>query len=122
MDVEKRDEMFGILCKMSDRQVDPAVKARLQGFIGRPNEEVKDELLGLIDDTVYCSWTSNFEIQVMESIWFEIGGSPEELKERNAQLNKVSTDLDEQDITEEVYKTRMEEFKQRFKWQACSCS
>jgi len=104
VDQAKRDEMFGILCKMSDRQVDQAVKDRLQTFIGRTNEEIKDELLGLIDDSVFCAWTSDFEIRVMERIWFEIGGSKEELAERNGQLED---------------KSKLEEFKARFKWQAC---
>lgn len=103
MEVEKRDEMFNILSGMSDRQVDPAAKARLKTLIGRPNAEIKDELLGLIDDIVYCAWTSDFEIRVLETIWFNIGGSPEELAQRNAQLDE-----------------KKEEFKNRFKWQACS--
>lgn len=103
IEVAARDEMFNILCQLSDRQCDPHVKARLKTFIGRPNEEIKDELLGLIDDSVYCAWTSDFEIKVMDTIWMGIGGSDQELKERNAKLNDPAM---------------KEEFKQRFKWTA----
>jgi hypothetical protein len=103
IEVVARDEMFNILCQMSDRQVDQQVKDRLKTFMGRPNAEIKDELLGLIDDSVYCAWTSDFEIRVMDTIWMGIGGSDQELKERNAKLNDPSM---------------KEEFKQRFKWTA----
>ena len=105
MEADKRDEMFDMLCSMSDRQVDPQVKARLKTLKGRPNEEIKDELLGLIDDIVYCAWTSDFEIKVLNAMWEQIGGSKEQLAERNAQLNDPA---------------KKEEFKARFKWQACS--
>ncbi len=86
MDQAKRDEMFGILCEMSDRQVDPKAKQRLRAFVGRTNEEIKDELLGLIDDIVHASWTSGFEIRCLHAMWCSIGGSDKELKERNANL------------------------------------
>ncbi len=86
MEVAKRDEIFGVLREMSDRQVDPAVKKRLLTLIGRPNEDIKDELLGLIDDIAYFSWTSDFEIGVMHTIWCNIGGSELELQERNRNL------------------------------------
>ena len=101
IEVVDRDEMFNILCQMSDRQVDKQVKCRLNTFMGRPNAEIKDELLGLIDDSVYCAWTSDFEIAVMNIIWMEIGGSEQELKERNFEMNNPKM---------------KEEFKQRFKW------
>jgi hypothetical protein len=88
---------------MSDRQVDPAVKTRLATLRGRANADIKDELLGLIDDIVYCSWTSDFEIMVLETIWFGVGGSKEELSERNAQMNDPAT---------------RKALKERFKWKA----
>lgn len=83
MVVEARDKMFDILCQMSDRQVDPKAKERIKALMGRPNEEIKDELLGLIDDIVYCSWTSSFEIKVLETIWMGCGGTKEELHNRS---------------------------------------
>src|SRR4051812_45273731 len=86
MEVAFRDETFELLCQISDQQVDAAVKRRLKAFRGRPNEEVKDELLGLIDDIVYCAWTSDFELKALYVIWLEIGGSEEELAERNRTL------------------------------------
>lgn len=82
MEIAIRDEIFDILCQMSDRQVDRNVKDRLKKFIGRPDAEIKNELLALIDDIVYFSWTSNQEIKALEQIWFECGGSKEELKNR----------------------------------------
>ena len=103
MEIDKRDEMFDMISGMSDRQVDPAVKTRLATLRGRANADIKDELLGLIDDIVYCSWTSDFEIMVLETIWFGVGGSKEELSERNAQMNDPAT---------------RKALKERFKWKA----
>ena len=85
MEVADRDEMFNILCEMSDRQVDRKVKDRLKAFLGRPNEEIKDELLGLVDDIVFYSWTSDFEIKVLEQIWCGCGGSMQELHSRKVE-------------------------------------
>ena len=78
--IDKRDEMFEIMIQMSDRQVDPQVKTRLKTFIGKPNEEVKDQLIDLINDVVHYALTSDFEIKVMDIIWKEIGGTQEDLE------------------------------------------
>lgn len=104
MDITKRDEMFDILCRLSDRQCDPIVKKRIKTLMGRPNEEIKDELLGIIDDAVYSSLTSNFEIMAMNHIWQAIGGTAQELAARNALL-------DTEDPSER------KELQERFKWQ-----
>ena len=82
MEIQDRDEMFNMICQMSDQQVDENVKRRLQKLIGRPNTDIKDELLGLIDDIAFYAWTSNFEIQALHVIWLNIGGSEEELSKR----------------------------------------
>ena len=100
----RRDKMISILCSMSDRQVEPCVKPRLQAIKGRSNAEVLDEFLGIIDDCVFYAWTSDFEIQTMHWIWKEMGGSEEKLAARNALLHKP-TDV------------QKKELNARFKWQ-----
>ena len=102
INIEERDKMIGILCSISDQQFDAAAKKRLSAMIGRPNEDIKDELLGLIDDCVYYSWSGGFEITTLRIIWEEIGGSPEELQARNRALNDPN---------------KREELKTKYKWQ-----
>lgn len=82
MTESKRDEMFDIICKMSDHQVDPIVKNELKEFIGKPNEEVKDKLLILLDKIVHNALTSDFEIKILNFIWLDIGGKKEDLDNR----------------------------------------
>lgn len=106
MTTDDRDHMFDIICQMSDSQVDPVVKTTLKEFIGKPNEEVKDPLIDLLDKIVYSALTSDFEIKVLNYIWFEIGGTEEELSKRIAKakpnlydmLNKIT----EENIQESV--------------------
>lgn len=100
---EKRDEMIGILCELSDKQFEPCAKERLKAIVGRTDNEAKDELLGLIDDCVFCAWCSNFEIKIMNILWEMSGGTPEELAERNRLLQEASVPV-------------LKEFEQRFKW------
>lgn len=102
LDLATRDEAFGQLLSMSDRGVDEKAKIRIRTFLGRPNAEIKDELLGLIDDCVHAAWTSDFEIWAMNTIWENIGGSKEELQDRNRQLDDPSG---------------KEKLRSRFKWQ-----
>lgn len=104
MNIETRDNTFDIICKISDQNVDPIIKNRLHAMVGRPNEDIKDELLGLIDDIVFSSLTSDFVIQCLSTVWESIGGSKKELAERNQQLQDSE---------------KKEEFQKRFKWQAC---
>jgi hypothetical protein len=99
-----RDEMIDNLCQLSDRQVEPCVKPRLQAIKGRPNKEVLDEWLGIIDDCVYAAWTSGFEIKVMHIMWLKMGGTEDALAQRNATFRTASPE-------------KMLEFKERFKWQ-----
>lgn len=80
MEAGYRDKLFEILCGLSDRQFDDRAKERLRAMIGRPNEDIKDELLGLIDDIVLYAWSSDFEINALDFIWKKIGGTDEELR------------------------------------------
>lgn len=75
--IDARDNLFHILCQMSDNQVDPTVKERLEEFIGKPDEDILTPLLYLIDDCCYFSLTSEFEINVLDRIWKDIGGTEE---------------------------------------------
>ena len=99
---EKRDEMIDLLCQGSDRQIDDCVKPRLQALKGRANEDVKDELLGIIDDCVYAALTSDFTITAMNIMWENCGGTKQELQERNRLLDDDAM---------------IEELRPRFKWQ-----
>lgn len=82
MNIEERDHMFDLICQMSDRQVDPYVKRRLPPLKSKPNEEIKDELLGIIDAIIYCAFTSSFELTMLQIIWKDIGGTNQELEDR----------------------------------------
>lgn len=88
MEVAERDKMFDLIAGMSDRQVDPQAKTRLKALMGRPNEEIKWELLGLIDDIAFYAWTSGFEIRVLHTIWLNVGGTEEELKNRDVSMTE----------------------------------
>lgn len=99
---EALTEMIDHLCTGSDRMLDDCVKPRLQALKGRPLEDVKDELLGIIDDCVYAALTSDFVVQVLHILWLNCGGSEQELQERNALLRDDS---------------KIEELRPRFKWQ-----
>lgn len=101
MNSSQRDGIFRQICQISDRQVDPQVKARLCALIGRTNEGIKDELLGLIDDIVFFAWTGDFESQVLQIVWRQIGGSDEELAARNAEIKNPD---------------KADELQRRFKW------
>ena len=102
--VDKRDEIFGMICEMSHQQVEPVVKTRLKAMAGKSNEDIKDELLGLIDDIVFCSWTSGFEIKILDHVWHSIGGSQEELDSRNRTLSEDMKDKDKKKALQEKYK------------------
>lgn len=97
-----REEAIDLLCGMSDRALDDKAKPRLKALKGRTDEDVKDELLGIIDDCVYAAWCSDFEIQVLHTLWLQAGGTEQELQERNALLRD---------------KAKVEELRPRFKWQ-----
>lgn len=88
MEQKDRDEAFDLIAGMSDRQVDPQVKTRLKAMMGQPNEEIKDELLGLIDDIAFYAWTSDFEIRVLHTIWLNVGGTEEELRNRDVSMTE----------------------------------
>lgn len=102
MEITERDKVFETICAISDRNVDPAVKVRLREFIGRENADIKDELLGLIDDIVFCAWTSDFELNVLHVVWLQIGGSEQEL------LDRKPVDTPENQA--------------KYKWQVCGSS
>jgi len=79
MDIETRNKALEILCSMSDRQVDPQAKFRIRPMLIMSNEELIEPLLYLLDDCCYYSWTSDFEIMVLDHIWKQIGGKSEDM-------------------------------------------
>lgn len=84
MNETDRDAAFNLLIAMSDRQVDPIVKRRLTAMLGRPNAEIKNRLLGLMDDVAFGELTSNFELRVLDFIWRNAcGGTHTELTTRD---------------------------------------
>lgn len=85
MSLELRDETFRTLCKISDQNCDQHVKRRLTAMIGRSHTDIKDELLGLLDDAACYAWTSDFEMMVMDAVWRSIGGTEAELNSRNTE-------------------------------------
>lgn len=78
-----RDEIFKMLCQLSDRQFDSSLKPRVLALVGRPNEDIKDELLQIIDDCINGALCSDFEIKVLNVVWLCCGGTDEELLNRN---------------------------------------
>ena len=84
MSTKHRDKILNTLCCMSDRQVDDKIKPKIRALIGRSNEDIKDDLLSIIDECVYGALTSDFEIRVLNIIWQQCGGTDEELKNRKS--------------------------------------
>jgi hypothetical protein len=83
MEIKDRDEIFDIICRLSEQVLDPVVIPRLQALKNRSSEDIKDELLGIIDDIVFCAWSSDFIISVLHKVWISSGGKEEELTNRN---------------------------------------
>lgn len=81
--VRDRDSMLGTICEMSDRAVDPQVKERLLHMIGKPNAEIKDDLIQLVDDAAHHSWMNGWMIHNLFEIWMNCGGTQREFSERN---------------------------------------
>lgn len=104
MEEAQRDELIDILCQLSERQLEPCVKPRLQAIKGRPNAEVLDEWMGIIDDCVCAAWTSDFEIRTMHMVWIRMGGTEEALTARNQLLRTASAE-------------QKQEMQSRHKWQ-----
>lgn len=77
------EEIFQTILSMSDQRVDPRLKRRLSALLGRPASDVKDELLGLIDDTVMYGWAASLVIRAMDMAWRMCGGTSEELQGRS---------------------------------------
>lgn len=78
-----RDIVIDQMCKLSDNALDAMIKPRLQALRGRPDIEIKDELLGIIDDCVAGSLTSDLMIYCLRKMWERCGGTKEEIIERN---------------------------------------
>ena len=94
------DSVIDLVCQGSDRQLDESVKPRLQALKDR--DDIKDELLGIIDDCAYAGLASDFTMQTLHVLWLQVGGSEEELRERNKLLDNPA---------------KIEELRPRFKWQ-----
>jgi hypothetical protein len=76
-----RDKILDGLLHLSDRQFDPIAKEKVREIIGLPDEEAKKKLLFLVDDCVYGSLSSSFEIKVLDVLYRQAGGSDEEMEE-----------------------------------------
>lgn len=77
------DAIFNCLLSMSNSQIDEKAKRRIEKLLGRSNEDIKDELLGLIDDMVFFSLASNIVIISLDYVWKSCGGTKEELRTRS---------------------------------------
>ena len=75
---EFRDEILTGMLGLSDQQFDPSAKEKVREIIGKPDEEARKPLLFLLDDCVYSSLCSGFEIQVLDILYKQAGGSDEE--------------------------------------------
>ena len=96
------EKIIEMLCISSDRALDDRIKPRLRALVGR--DDIKDELMGIIDDCVFAGLTSDLVISILHRLWQDEGGTIEELKKRNDLLR-------EGELSEEM--------KKKFKWQMC---
>lgn len=76
------DELIDLLCTGSDRQIDPCIFPRLQALKGKPDGDIKDELLAILDDCAYGSLASDFVMHVLHVMWLNAGGTEGELRAR----------------------------------------
>ena len=67
------DDSIDIICKMSNRQVDPSLIPKLKALKGREN--IKEELLEtVIDPIINYSLASGFVLSVLQSLYEAMGG------------------------------------------------
>ena len=77
-----RDKILNGLLQLSDRQFDPHAKEGVKKIIGmKDNEEARKEILFLLDECVFGSLCSDFEIRVLDILYRQAGGTDEEMKE-----------------------------------------
>ncbi len=75
-------DLIDVLIQAPDRQLDDKLKPRLTALKNRPLPEIKDELLGIIDDCVFGSLTSGMVIRLLHNFWIHCGGTEKELQQR----------------------------------------
>lgn len=93
MNETQRDELFSILLEMSDLQFDGKAKEQLKNMVGRPNAEIRLELVALIDDCVRYSWVGCMELKALQFVHMKMGGTESDFTEgpnaeRRARIEK----------------------------------
>ena len=90
-DTSTRDRVLEIICSISVDALDNSINIRLKDLIGKSDAEIKDKLLGIIDDCAFASLATTVLITSLDHLWRSIGGTEEELVERNKQLDNLSS-------------------------------
>ena len=75
-----RDEILTSMLGLSDRRFDPSAKENVKKLIGMSDEEVRKPLIFLLDDCVYGSLCSGFDINLLDVLYRQAGGTDEEMR------------------------------------------
>lgn len=84
-----QNEFIHLVCSMSDREVDPTVKTRLAALRNKPNSEIIEEWLSILDDCCNYALTNDFIISCLSAAWTMMGGT-DELKKQFRDKRVVS--------------------------------
>lgn len=77
MKKEARDKLLVELVNAPDRQLDKSMCEYLDGLIGKSDEEVKQGLKYVLDQSANGGLASDFIMTVLHTIWISLGGKVE---------------------------------------------
>lgn len=74
--MNKHSEVLTLLSKGSDTQIDETLKARFIALSEKEDLNAED-VIKVLDDCVHYALCSGFVINVLDFVWRDLGGSPE---------------------------------------------
>lgn len=72
------DTILTMLTGFSDSQLAASMTEKLRDLIGKPDEEVKTGLHEILDRCAYGALASDFVMRVLDGMWRELGGQPDD--------------------------------------------
>lgn len=80
MKEEARNKLLVELSNAPDRQLDSSMTEYLKGLIGKTDEEVKEGLKYVLDQSANGALASDFIMTVLHTLWISLGGQLEPSK------------------------------------------